>query len=74
MVLKKERAHDLMLFFFKILLIQYAHTILNYTRCSVAVSISNFESHVPDSTLIESLRFRQEGHSELKCYNALIKS
>jgi len=35
-------------------------------RRSVEVSTSDFETHT------EALRFRQEGHPELKCYSALI--
>jgi len=30
--------------------------------------------YAPGSTLIEALRFRQEGHPKLKYYSALIKS
>jgi len=32
--------------------------------------VLDFETHVPGSTLTEALRFRQEGHLELKCYSA----
>jgi len=38
------------------------------------VSASDFETHVPGSTLTEALRFRQEGHPELKCNMTPIKS
>jgi len=47
---------------------------LNKLTVQEAVSASDFETHVPGSTLTEALRFRQEGHPELKCYRAPIKS
>jgi len=37
-------------------------------------SASDFETHAPGSNLTEVLRFGQEGHPELKCYSAPIKS
>jgi len=40
----------------------------------VEVSASDFETHALSSTLTEALWFRQEGHPELKCNSALIKS
>jgi len=46
----------------------------NNCRRGVKVNVSGFETHIPGSTLTEAQRFRQEGHSELKCYSALIKS
>jgi len=33
-----------------------------------------FVTNVPGSTLTDTLQFRQEGHPELKCYSAPIKS
>jgi len=43
-------------------------------RRSIEVSASDIETHVPRLTLTEALQLRQEGHQELKCYSALIKS
>jgi len=41
---------------------------------NVEVSVSDFETPVPGSTFTKALRFRQEGHPELKCYSAPVKS
>jgi len=41
---------------------------------TIVVSVSDFEIHVPGSTLTEALRFREKGHTELKCYSSPIKS
>jgi len=45
-----------------------------FTVAAVVVSASDFETHAPGLTLTETLRFRQEGHLELKCYSVPIKS
>jgi len=47
---------------------------LSSFRHIVKVSESDFETYVPGSILTEALRFRQETHSELKCYSVQIKS
>jgi len=40
----------------------------------VEVSASDFETNALGLTLTETLRFHQEGHPELNCYSAPIKS
>jgi len=41
--------------------------VCNQSDLSIEVSVMDFETHVPGSTLTEALWFRQEGHPELKC-------
>jgi len=49
-------------------------SLLPCDRHSVEVSASDFETHASNLTLTEAVWFHQEGHPELKCYSAPIKS